>query len=176
MSVVAYARVSTYDQDPALQINALMAEGYDVAFTDKASGADRDRPELEKAIAYLRHGDILLFWKLDRLARSVVHLGQIAEVVRSKGAHIKCLTQPIDTTTPAGRLMFNVLACFAEFERDIILERTMAGLAAARAAGRIGGWKKGRPRKKKIVRALKRGSSHKEVAHDKDSALHRHET
>jgi DNA invertase Pin-like site-specific DNA recombinase len=146
LTVVAYARVSTVDQNPQLQIDALMEEGYDKAFTDKASGADRDRPELAKALAYLRHGDVLVFWKLDRLARSTVHLGQIAEHVRSKGAHLKCLTQPIDTTTPTGRMMFNILACFAEFERDIIVERTMAGLAAAKKQGRIGGWKKGRKR------------------------------
>ena len=149
MTVVAYARVSTTDQNPRLQIDALMEEGYDKAFTEKASGADRDRPELAKAIAFLRHGDVLLFWKLDRLARSTIHLGQIAESVRAKGAHLKCLTQPIDTTTPTGRMMFNILACFAEFERDIIVERTNAGLAAARARGIIGGWKKGRKRKPK---------------------------
>jgi DNA invertase Pin-like site-specific DNA recombinase len=146
LTVVAYARVSTIDQDPRLQIDALMEEGYDKAFTDKASGADRDRPELAKALAYLGHGDVLLFWKLDRLARSTVQLGEIAETVRSKGAHLKCLTQPIDTTAPTGKLMFNVLACMGEFERDIIVERTRAGLAAAKARGRVGGWKKGKKR------------------------------
>ena len=148
--IIAYARVSTADQNPQLQIDALLAEGYDQAFTDKASGTDRERPQLARALAALRYGDVLLFWKLDRLARSTVHLGQIAETVRAKGAHLKCLTQPIDTTTPTGKLMFNVLACFAEFERDIIVERTMAGLVSARAQGRIGGWKKGRPRGPKM--------------------------
>jgi DNA invertase Pin-like site-specific DNA recombinase len=88
-----------------------------------------------------------VFWKLDRLARSTVHLGQIAETCRTKGVDLKCITQPIDTTTVTGKLMFNILACFAEFERDIIVERTMAGLAAARARGRIGG----RPKKLKLV-------------------------
>ena len=105
------------------------------------------RPELERCLSFLRRGDTLLFWKLDRLARSTVHLGAIAERCKAIGADLKCLTQPIDTTTPTGKLMFHILACFAEFERDIIVERTMAGLAAARARGRIGG----RPRTKKIL-------------------------
>jgi DNA invertase Pin-like site-specific DNA recombinase len=153
MSVVAYARVSTADQNMQMQFDALIAAGYDKAFTDKASGTDRDRPQLAKAIDFLREGDVLLFWKLDRLARSTVHLGQIAEQVRAKRAHLKCLTQPIDTTTPTGKLMFHILACFAEFERDIIVERTLAGLAAARSRGRIGGYPKGRKRKQALVPA-----------------------
>lgn len=147
MTVVAYARVSTVDQNPELQFDALKAAGAERLFVDEMSGTARERPELAKCLAYLRKGDVLLFWKLDRLARSVMHLGEIAEDCRKRGVNMKCLTQPIDTTTPTGKLMFNVLACFAEFERDIIVERTNAGLAAARARGRIGGWKKGRPRK-----------------------------
>lgn len=143
MTVVAYARVSTIDQNPELQFDALKAAGCEKTFVDQASGTDRERPQLARCLAFLRKGDVLLFWKLDRLARSTVHLGQIAEACRDKGVDLKCLTQPIDTTTPAGRMMFNILACFAEFERDIIVERTLAGLAAARARGRIGG----RPRK-----------------------------
>jgi DNA invertase Pin-like site-specific DNA recombinase len=143
VTVVAYARVSTIDQNPELQLEALRNAGCEKLFTDKASGTDRERPQLAKALAFLRAGDVLLFWKLDRLARSTVHLGQIAEQVKAVGADLKCLTQPIDTTTPTGKLMFNILACFAEFERDIIVERTLAGLAVARKAGRIGG----RPRK-----------------------------
>ena len=148
MTIVAYARVSTIDQNPELQFDALEKAGAEKIFTDEASGTDRERPELAKCLAFLRKGDVLVFWKLDRLARSTVHLGQIAEGLREKGVDLKCLTQPIDTTTPTGRMMFNILACFAEFERDIIVERTMAGLAAARARGRIGGWKKGRKRKR----------------------------
>lgn len=143
MTIVAYARVSTIDQNPELQFDALKAAGAERLFTDSASGTDRERPELAKCMAFLRAGDVLLFWKLDRIARSVVHLGQIAETCKQRGVNMKCLTQPIDTTTSAGKLMFNVLACFAEFERDIIVERTMAGLAAARARGRIGGRPKG---------------------------------
>ena len=146
MTIVAYARVSTIDQKSELQIDALKAAGCEKIFTDKASGTQRDRPQLAKCLAFLRNGDVLLFWKLDRLARSTVHLGQISEAVKAAGADMRCLTQPIDTTTPTGRMMFNILACFAEFERDIIVERTLAGLAAARARGRIGGWPKGKPR------------------------------
>ena len=149
MTIVAYARVSTIDQNPELQFDALEKAGCEKIFTDSASGMDRDRPELAKCLAYVRKGDTLIFWKLDRIARSVVHLGMIAEDCRKKGVNIKCLTQPIDTTTPTGKLMFHILACFAEFERDIIVERTLAGLAAARARGRIGG----RPRKHKLVPA-----------------------
>jgi DNA invertase Pin-like site-specific DNA recombinase len=149
MTLVAYARVSTADQNPELQFDALKKAGCGKIFVDNASGSDRDRPELAKCLAFLRRGDVLVFWKLDRLARSTVHLGQIAEMCREKGVDIRCLTQPIDTTTPTGKLMFSILACFAEFERDIIVERTLAGLAAARARGRIGGRPKG-PRKVKL--------------------------
>jgi len=153
MSVVAYARVSTIDQNPELQFDALKKAGAEKIFTDSASGTDRERPALAACLDFLRRGDVLLFWKLDRLARSTVHLGQIAETCRTRGVDLKCLTQPIDTTTPTGKLMFHILACFAEFERDIIVERTMAGLAAARARGRVGGYPKGRKRKQVLVPA-----------------------
>jgi DNA invertase Pin-like site-specific DNA recombinase len=147
MTVVAYARVSTIDQNPELQFDALKGYGCTKIFIDEASGTDRERPQLAACLNFLRRGDILVFWKLDRLARSTVHLGQIAEACRTKGVDLKCITQPIDTTTPTGKLMFHILACFAEFERDIIVERTLAGLAAARARGRIGG----RPKKRRLV-------------------------
>jgi DNA invertase Pin-like site-specific DNA recombinase len=150
MTIVAYARVSTIDQNPELQFDALHAAGAEKMFVDKAKGNNRERPELAKCLAFLRHGDVLMFWKLDRIARSVVHLGQIAELCSQRGAQMKCLTQPIDTTTPTGKLMFNILSCFAEFERDIIVERTLAGLAAARARGRIGGRPRG-PTKRVLV-------------------------
>ena len=153
MTVVAYARVSTIDQNPELQFDALKAAGAEKMFVDKASGTDRERPELAKCMAFVREGDVLIFYKLDRLARSVVHLGEIAETLRKKKVNMKCLTQPVDTTTSTGRMMFNILACFAEFEREIIVERTLAGLAAARARGRVGGYPKGRPRKQKLVPA-----------------------
>jgi DNA invertase Pin-like site-specific DNA recombinase len=150
MTLVAYARTSTIDQNPELQFDALEKAGCEKLFTDKASGTDRDRPELAKCLAFLRKGDVLVFWKLDRLARSMVHLGEIAETCRQKDVGLKCLTQPIDTTTSTGRLMFGILAVFAEFERDVIVERTKAGLAAARARGRIGGRPKG-PAKRVLV-------------------------
>ena len=143
MTLVAYTRVSTADQNPELQFDAIKKAGAEKIFTEKASGRDRERPELAKCMAFLRKGDVLIFWKLDRLARSVIHLGQIAEACSQKGVDLRCLTQPIDTTTSTGKLMFNVLASFAEFERDIISERTLAGLAAARLRGRIGGRPKG---------------------------------
>lgn len=149
MSIIAYARVSTIDQNPELQFDALKKAGAEKVFVDKASGADRERPQLAACLDFIRAGDVLLFWKLDRLARSTVHLGQIAEACREKGVDLKCLTQPIDTTTPTGKLMFSILSCFAEFERDLIVERTLAGLAVARAQGRIGG----RPRKTKLKKA-----------------------
>jgi DNA invertase Pin-like site-specific DNA recombinase len=151
MTVVAYARVSTIDQNPELQFDALKNYGCTKIFTDSASGCDRERPQLAKCLAFLRKGDVLVFWKLDRLARSTVHLGQIAEACREKCVDLKCLTQPIDTTTPTGRMMFNILACFAEFERDIIVERTLAGLAAARARGRIGGRPRGPAKGKRVL-------------------------
>lgn len=143
MNMIGYARISTLDQNETLQLDALKAAGCEKIFVDKASGADRERPQLAACLAYLREGETLCFWKIDRLARSVVHLGQLAEECERRGVGLKCLTQPIDTTSSAGRLMFSVLGAFAEFERDIIRERTLAGLAVARAAGRIGG----RPRK-----------------------------
>jgi DNA invertase Pin-like site-specific DNA recombinase len=143
MTIVAYARVSTLDQDPQLQLDALNKAGCEKLFVEKASGGDRERPELKKCLAYLRKGDVLIFWKLDRLARSVIHLGQIAEDLAARHVQMRCLTQAIDTTTSSGKLMYSVLAAFAEFERDIIRERTLAGLAVARAAGRIGGRPKG---------------------------------
>lgn len=153
MKIVAYARVSTLDQDPDLQFDALKRAGADKIFIDHASGTVRDRPALIKCMAFLRKGDCLLFWKLDRLARSVIHLGQIAEFCNKGGIDMRCITQPIDTTTSTGKLLFNILASFAEFERDIIVERTLAGLAAARARGRIGGRPKGW-RKHKQVEAV----------------------
>lgn len=154
MTIVAYARVSTVDQNPELQFDALKAAGATKMFVEKASGADRLRPELAACLAFVRRGDVLLFWKLDRLARSVIHLGQIAEDCRARGVDLRCLTQPIDTTTSTGKLMFNVLASFAEFERDIISERTLAGLAAARARGRIGGRPRKHPKVEKAPEAV----------------------
>jgi len=150
--LIGYARVSTDDQNPSLQIDALKAAGCDKIFVEKASGADRDRPVLAKALAYVREGDVFCVWKLDRAGRSVSHLIEIVEDLKARKVGFKSLNDAIDTTTAAGNLMFQIMASFAEFERNIIRERTMAGLAAARARGRIGGRPKGW-RKHKSVEA-----------------------
>lgn len=138
--LVGYARVSTLDQNPALQIDALTASGCERVFTEKASGANRNRPELKAALDYIRAGDTLVVWKLDRLARSTRQLIETAEDLASRGIGLKVLDQAvIDTTTPGGRLIYQIFGAFAEFERALTLERTRAGLAAARARGRVGG-------------------------------------
>ena len=141
--MIGYARVSTLDQNPDLQIDALKAAGCKRIFIDHASGADRDRPELAKALAYVRKGECLVVWKMDRLARSLQHLLEVTADMERRGVGFRVLAGSIDTTTAAGKLMFHITSAFAEFEKNIIRERTMAGLAAARARGRIGG----RPRK-----------------------------
>lgn len=139
--LVGYARVSTRDQNPALQIDALKAAGCERVFTEKASGAQRDRPELKAALDYIRAGDTLVVWKLDRLARTVRQLVETAQDLERREIGLKVITQQIDTTTAGGRLAFHVFAAVAEFERELALERTHAGLAAARALGRRGGRK-----------------------------------
>jgi DNA invertase Pin-like site-specific DNA recombinase len=139
--MVGYARVSTRDQSPALQLDALREAGCDRVFNETASGAQRDRPELAATLDYIRAGDTLVVWKLDRLARSVRQLVETAEDLQQRGIGLKVLTQQIDTTTPGGRLVFHVFAAMAEFERELTLERTHAGLASAKALGRRGGRK-----------------------------------
>lgn len=137
--LVGYARVSTQDQDPALQHDALTQIGCNKVYTEKASGAQRDRPQLIAAIEFMRAGDTLVVWKLDRLARSVKQLIETVEDLEQRGIGFRSLTESIDTTTPGGKLIFHVFAALAEFERSIIRERTHAGLAAAKARGRTGG-------------------------------------
>ena len=137
--LVGYARVSTQDQTPALQLDALKAAGCDRVFQEKASGAQRDRPELAAALDYMRAGDTLVVWKLDRLARSMKQLIETVEKMEGRQIGFRSLTEAIDTTTAGGRLIFHVFAALAEFERSVIKERTTAGLAAARARGRKGG-------------------------------------
>nr|WP_294548524.1 recombinase family protein [uncultured Rhodopila sp.] len=136
---VGYARVSTQDQTPALQLDALKAAGCERVFQEKASGAQRDRPELAAALDYMRGGDTLVVWKLDRLARSMKQLIETVEKMEARQIGFRSLTEAIDTTTAGGRLVFHVFAALAEFERSVIRERTTAGLAAARARGRKGG-------------------------------------
>ncbi len=132
---VGYARVSTKDQDTRLQHDALSDGGCEKVFTETASGAQRDRPELARAIAYLRKGDVLVVWKLDRLARSVRQLVETIELLSERGIGFVSLTEAIDTTSPGGRLVFHVFSALAEFERELIRERTNAGLRSAKARG-----------------------------------------
>jgi DNA invertase Pin-like site-specific DNA recombinase len=137
--LVGYARVSTLDQNPALQIDALKATGCERIFTEKASGAQRDRPELKAALEYLRQGDTLVVWKLDRLARSMRQLIETVEDLQTRGIELRSLTESIDTATAGGRLVFHIFGALAEFERAVIRERTSAGLQAARERGKKGG-------------------------------------
>ena len=140
---IGYARVSTKDQNLSLQIDALQKEGCELIFEEKASGAKSDRPELRRMIGQLRKGDIVIIWKLDRLGRSLRDLVNLVTEIQDKGAGLKSLNDSIDTTTPQGKLTFHLFAALAEFERDIISERTKAGLESARARGRKGGRPKG---------------------------------
>ncbi len=142
---IGYARVSTKEQDLALQMDALEKAGCKPIniFKEKASGAKADRPELQKMMGQIREGDVIVIWKLDRLGRSLRDLVNLVSKIQEKGAGLKSLTDQIDTTTPQGKLTFHLFAALAEFERDIISERTKAGLASARARGRKGGRPKG---------------------------------
>jgi DNA invertase Pin-like site-specific DNA recombinase len=138
--VIGYARVSTSDQKLDLQRDELKRAGCRKLFTDVASGA-RDRPGRAEALAYARKGDTIVVWKLDRFGRSLVDLVQTMQQLRERGVGFRSLHESIDTTTSGGRLIFHMFSALAEFERDLIRERTMAGLAAARARGRKGGRK-----------------------------------
>jgi DNA invertase Pin-like site-specific DNA recombinase len=138
--LVGYARVSTNDQKPELQTDALKTAGCERIFVERASGASRDRPELRAALDYLRgNGDVLVVWRLDRLARSLSQLIQTVEQLDERKIGFRSLTEAIDTTSPGGRLVFHIFGAIAEFEREIIRERTRAGLAAARSRGKRGG-------------------------------------
>lgn len=140
MSVsLGYARISTSDQDAALQIDALNQAGCYKVFVDQASGSLDERPELSKLLDQIRPGDTLVVWRLDRLGRSIRHLIDSLTELSGKEVGFRSLTENIDTTTSGGRLIFHIFAALAQFERDLIRERTQAGLAAARARGRHGG-------------------------------------
>jgi DNA invertase Pin-like site-specific DNA recombinase len=140
---IGYARVSTGEQTLDLQLDALQKAGCGKIYRETASGAKADRPVLEDVLSYLRPGDTLVVWRLDRLGRSLKHLIEVVAALAERGVGFKSLTEQIDTTTPGGKLIFHVFGALAEFERDLIRERTHAGLAAARARGRLGG----RPKK-----------------------------
>lgn len=140
MPLIGYARVSTSEQDLALQLDALKAAGAARIFEDRGvSGAKAEQPGLNAALSFLREGDTLVVWKLDRLGRSMSHLLQTVTELEARGVGFRSLTETIDTTTPTGRLVFHLFGALGQFERDLIRERTGAGLKAAAARGRKGG-------------------------------------
>src|SRR3954469_5821382 len=136
---IGYARVSTLDQNLDLQEDALKAAGCEKIYTDKTGGTKAERPRLERALADMRPGDSFVVWKLDRLGRSLKHLIETVTGLSNRGVGFRSLQEAIDTTTSGGKLIFHVFGALAEFERGIIREWTLAGLAAARARGRMGG-------------------------------------
>lgn len=136
---IGYARVSTMEQNPDLQIDELRAAGCDEIYIDRMSGAKVDRPELNNCLRHLREGDTLVIWRLDRLARSLRHLIEIVEDLDRRAVGLRSLRDPIDTTSAAGKLVFQVFGAMAEFERNLIRERVKAGLDAAKKRGRRGG-------------------------------------
>ncbi|EBE2365408.1 DNA-invertase [Salmonella enterica subsp. diarizonae] len=163
---IGYVRVSTNDQNTDLQRNALNCAGCEQIFDDKMSGAKANRPGLKRALKALKTGDTLVVWKLDRLGRSVKNLVALISELHERGIHFQSLTDSIDTSTSMGRFFFHVMSALAEMERELIVERTRAGLEAAREQGRIGG------RRPKLTqeqweqagRLIKAGESRKRVA------------
>lgn len=151
---IGYARVSTNDQSLDLQVDALKEAGCELIFQESVSGKKKNRPELEKLISHLRKGDSIVVWKLDRLGRSIRDLIDLINTFESKGVGFRSLKDNIDTTTPTGKLIFHLFAALAEFERDVISERTKAGLAAARARGRKGGRPPGLSKKAEDIARL----------------------
>ena len=142
MAHIGYARVSTKGQNDDSQVDELEAHGCDKIFTDQGvTGKLAERPELDKALAYLREGDVFVITRLSRAMRSLKHMIGLAEHLRERGVGLIVLKQQIDTTTPTGRLVFHMLAAIDEFQRELIVEGTLEGLAAARARGRVGGSK-----------------------------------
>src|SRR5246127_2984373 len=163
---IGYARISQDTQSIDLQIDALTAAGCEKIFTDTMSGSRNDRPGLKQALEFVRFGDSICVWRLDRLGRSLPHLIQLMQDLDGCGIGFRSLTEAIDTTTPGGRLTYNLFASLAEFERSVLRERTRAGLRAARQRGRLGG----RPRLvtaeklDAVRRLLEAGTSVRDVA------------
>lgn len=146
---IGYARVSTDEQNLALQTDALEKAGCEKVFQDQVSGAKPKRPGLDEAFSYLRPGDVLVVWRLDRLGRSLKHLIETVNLLEEKGIGFQSLQESIDATTSGGKLIFHIFGALAEFERNLIQERTRAGLAAARTRGRKGGRPKSLDEKKR---------------------------
>lgn len=164
--LIGYARVSTQDQNLELQLTALKKAGCKKLYQDQISGAKNNRPGLQLALEVLRKGDTLVVWKLDRLGRSVKGLIDLVNQLHQKGTHFKSITDSVDTSSASGRFFFHVMASLAQMERELVAERTRAGLAAAKAQGRIGGRKR-KMTKSKIESArklLKSGMPPKDVA------------
>ena len=159
---IGYARVSTQDQNLDLQIDALTKAGCDKIYEEKASGSKAERLELQDMLKHLRRGDNLVIWKLDRLGRNLKHLIELVGELDKKGVGLISLQEKIDTTTANGKLVFHIFCSLAEFEREIIRERTNAGLAAARARGKVGGRKKAL--KEEDVKALRALSQDKTLS------------
>jgi DNA invertase Pin-like site-specific DNA recombinase len=157
--LIGYARISTSEQDTKAQVAALRSSGCELVFREKASGGRWERPELHKLLGQLRKGDVLVVWKLDRLSRSLRDVLTIMERLQEKKAGFRSLTEAVDTTTPAGRMLMQMVGSFAEFERAMLKQRTKAGLDAAREEGRIGGRRpKLKPQQQQeIVKLVKRG-------------------
>lgn len=137
--LLGYARVSTTDQDPQLQLDALAKAECERIYTDHASGAATARPKLDEMLAHARKGDTIIVWRLDRLGRSMKHLIELVGDLQDRGVGLRSLNEQIDTTTATGRLTFHIFSALAEFERGLLSERTQAGLQAARTRGRVGG-------------------------------------
>lgn len=143
MALIGYMRVSTSDQNLDLQRDALMAAGAERVFADKGvSGSTADRPELAKALDYCRPGDTFVVWRLDRLGRNLTHVRTTIQGLRERGIHFRSLTEGLTDEGAMGKMMIDILGAFAEFERNVMIERTQAGLAAAHARGSQGGRKK----------------------------------
>ncbi len=156
MALIGYARVSTTDQHLHLQHDALQNAGCSKIFTDTISGATAERKGLDEALAYIRPGDTLVVWRLDRLGRSLKHLIETVTTLQNNGIGLKSLTEQIDTGTPGGTLIFHIFGALAEFERNLIRERTQAGLLAARARGKQGGRPKSQLSDEKKLQMAKR--------------------
>lgn len=137
--LLGYARISTLEQSLDLQLDALKLAGCEKIYSDRISGSKSERPGLTEVLSYAREGDVIVVWKLDRLGRSLGNLIDIVQGLTDRGIEFKSLQENLDTTTPGGKLLFHIFGSIAEFERDLIRERTLAGLTAARSRGRVGG-------------------------------------